>query len=211
MTKTRTVKPRDYATEPFVEFTVVRERFDLVRPMVQELFRHARGRGGAAQVVFTPRQKVTLWRHRSRRILFIEERNMRIIEPVGHPGITVLKTDMNNAFLRLLSALMPEVEFVEFESMIEGKRVQRHGLYVRRAGKVVRRAEASVGVWSSRWTWDEEGSPASWEDTATYAQRYISRRQNRDTLAGHMTALGFDPVRYMNDLIVAREARFRGS
>lgn len=209
-TETRTGIARDYATEPFVAFTVVRARFDVVRPMVQEVFRRSRRRSGRALLELTPRQKVTLWRRRARRILFIEERNMRIIEPVGQPGVTVLKTEMNVAFLRLLSALMPEVECVEFESMVEAKRVQRHGLYVRRGGKVVRRAEASVGVWSSRWTWEENGRPATWEDTASYGHRYISRRQTRASLAGHMQALGFDPARYLDDQAVLREARFRG-
>ena len=162
-------------------FTVVREKFDTLRPRVQQLYRHFRRSGTHKEdVAYSLRQRLALWRYRS--ILFSGEKNMRIIEPSGAPEITVLKTDMCGAFQRCLSTILPDIEFIEFDSMIETKCVQMHGLYVRHAGKIVRRAEASNGVRSASWHWDEEGEPRSWEDESSYSLRYPSQRLDRTGL-----------------------------
>ena len=197
-----------YQDFPHVEFTVVREKFDIVRPRVQQLYRHFRRRGAHREdVAFSLRQRFILWRYRS--ILLLGEKNMRIIEPVGASEITVLKTDMCGAFQRCLSTILPDIEFIEFDSMNETKRRQIHGLYVRHAGKIVRRAEASIGARSTGWLWDEEGKPQSWEDESSYSRRYPSQRLNRTGLAECMRNLGFDPVQYFENEGIAREVRFR--
>lgn len=198
-----------YDVFPHVEFTIVREKFDIVRPRVQQLCRHFRRTGNHQEdVAFSLRQRYTLWRYRS--VLLLGERNMRIIEPSGASEITVLKTDMCNAFLRCLSTILSDIEFIEFDSMFENKRVQVHGLYVRHAGKIVRGAEASIGARSTGWQWDEEGEPQSWENESRYSHRYPSHRLTRTDLAGCMRNLGFDPVLYFENKGVAREVRFRG-
>lgn len=197
-----------YQDFPHVEFTVVREKFDIVRPRVQQLYRHFRRSGTHKEdVAFSLRQRLTLWRYRS--ILLLGEKNMRIIEPSDAPEITVLKTYKCGAFQRCLSTILPDIEFIEFDSMIVTKRIQIHGLYVRHAGKIVRRAEASIGVRSTGWQWDEEGKPRSWEDEGSYSHRYPSKRLNRTGLAGCMRNLGFDPVQYFENQGIEREVRFR--
>ncbi|MEL6522475.1 MAG: hypothetical protein AAFQ66_16025 [Pseudomonadota bacterium] len=192
------------------EFAILPADFDTVRPLVQLLYRRARGQlERSDQMKFSWKQKFVLWRHKFHQIKFIGEKDMRIIEPVAQSDITVLSISGNSAFLRCLSAMLPSIEVVEVAELNDGPKHQMHGLYVRKAGRIVRRAEASIGIHSVNWEWQEDGRPMLWEDTKTYTHTHISKRQSRATLTAHMRQLGFDAERYLEDGTASRLARFR--
>lgn len=196
------------AEHPQLDVAIVLADFDEVRPLAQALFAHARR--GLSLRGFTWKQRLTLLRHRARGINFIGECEMRIIAPQDQPGMTGLKTNGSTAILSCLSALMPRAQFIEFESLHEAERRQRHGLYVRTAGRIERRAVASIGFESKGWIWEDVGQPEAWEQTAAHQNTAIQKRQNRDTLIAQMQALGFDPSLLLDSASAARTARFRG-
>ncbi len=193
---------------PLMSYAIIGADFRTVRTVAQELFAYARRR--RRPTAFTMAQRVVLVRQRAQRLSFIGENRMRLIEPPERAGVTVLKFDGADAVVRCLSALLPTVEFIEFDSIHEASRRQRHGLYVRKAGKILRRAEASIGFETKGWSWQCIGSPRDWEKTSSHGERKIANRQNRRTLLEQMRALGFDAPLYEARGEALQEARFRG-
>lgn len=194
---------------PLMSFAIIEADFSTVRAVAQDLFAYARRR--RRPVDFTMAQRMALFRQRARRLTFFGENRMRLIEPQEGPGVTVLKYDGADAIVRCMSALLPRVEFIEFDSIHAASRRQRHGLYVRKAGKILRRAEASIGFETKGWSWKCVGSPRDWEKTDSHGERKIANRQNRRTLLEQMRALGFDAPLYEAHGEALQEARFRGS
>ncbi len=191
--------------EAEIAFTLVEAPFEVVAPVAAKVVRARQGPSGAVEGERRPPALALSDMQAAAEKGLPDPPGMPLFEgalifaPAEAPHLTVIEHPLDfvgpEELPVDLGRVMDKTRMITFDSSLDKRHRQHHGMRCRLGNTLLRRAALSRGYETKGWHWDEFGDPLPFEDPSRLTKKRIWERMDRKLLFDYAVQLGLDPVR----------------